>query len=148
MNLRAATRADIPTIIAFIRELAAFEKLSHEVVATEETLAQTLFAAPIRAAVVIAELEGAPVGFALYFYSYSTFLAKAGIYLEDLYVRKSHRGNGIGRALLRHLAQQAESEGCGRLEWRVLNWNASAIRFYESLGAEAQSEWTTYRMSL
>jgi len=147
VNIRAADRSDAPLILAFIRELAAYEKLAKDVVATEDTLAATLFGPHPAAEVLIAELDGEAVGFALFFPNYSTFLGKAGIYLEDLFVRPSARGRGVGRALLSRLAAIATERGCGRLEWAVLDWNESAIGFYEKLGAEPQSDWTTYRLT-
>ena len=147
MKIRAADRSDAPLILAFIRELAAYEKLAEDVVATEETLAATLFGPHPAAEVLIAELDGAAVGFALFFPNYSTFLGKAGLYLEDVFVRPGARGRGVGRALLCRLAAIAMERGCGRLEWAVLDWNESAIGFYKKLGAAAQSDWTTYRLT-
>lgn len=147
LNLRPATISDVPTILRFIRELAEFEKLLHEVEATEEKLRQTLFSPDARAEVIIAEQGGVPQGFALYFTSYSTFLAKNGIYLEDLYVSPGSRGQGIGTALLRRLAQVALDRGAGRLEWSVLDWNEKAIALYRKMGATPQSEWTVQRVT-
>lgn len=147
LNLRPATISDVPTILRFIRELAEFEKLLHEVEATKEKLRQTLFGADSRAEVIIAERAGVAEGFALYFTSYSTFLAKNGIYLEDLYVSPSSRGQGIGTALLRRLAQIALDRGAGRLEWSVLDWNEKAIALYRKMGATPQSEWTVQRVT-
>ncbi len=147
LNLRPAAVSDVPTILRFIRELAEFEKLLHEVEATEEKLRQTLFGADARAEVIIAEQDGVAEGFALYFTSYSTFLAKNGIYLEDLYVSPSSRGQGIGTALLRRLAQIAIDRGAGRLEWSVLDWNEKAIALYRKMGATPQSEWTVQRVT-
>ena len=147
MNLRPATISDVPTILRFIRELAEFEKLLHEVEATEEKLRQTLFGADSRAEVIIAERAGVAEGFALYFTSYSTFLAKNGIYLEDLYVSPASRGQGIGTALLRRLAQIALERGAGRLEWSVLDWNEKAIALYRKMGATPQAEWTVQRVT-
>jgi GNAT superfamily N-acetyltransferase len=147
LHIRAAAEKDVPLILAFIRELADYERLLHEVVATEERLRSTLFGARPAAEVVIAEVDGAPAGFALFFQNYSTFLAQPGIYLEDLYVRPEARGRGIGRALLAHLARVAVERGCGRLEWWVLDWNESAIAFYRGLGAEAMDDWTVYRLA-
>jgi GNAT superfamily N-acetyltransferase len=146
-TIRPANREDVPLILAFIRELAAYEKLAHEVVATEDGLAETLFGRDRRAEVLIAELDRAPVGFALFFHSYSTFLGRSGIFLEDLFVRPEARGHRIGRALLAHLAAVAVSRGCGRLEWSVLDWNESAIGFYRKLGAAAMDDWTVYRLT-
>ena len=147
LALRAATAADSALVLGFIRELAEYERLAHEVVATEDDLARTLFGPAPAAEVVIASWDGEPVGFALFFPSYSTFLARPGLYLEDLYVRPSHRGRGIGLALLRHLAGLAVEREYGRFEWSVLDWNAPAIRFYESVGAVPLAEWTRYRLA-
>ena len=147
MKIRVAVRDDAPLILAFIRELAAYEKLAHEVVATEDAIRGTLFGDTPRAEVLIAELDGAPVGFALFFHNYSTFLGRPGIYLEDLFVRPEARQHGVGRALLAELAVIASRRGCSRLEWAVLDWNESAIGFYRRLGAKPCDEWTTYRLS-
>lgn len=147
-RIRLAANADVPLILRFIRELAEYERLLHEVVATEERLRETLFGARPAAEVVIAEdADGAALGFALFFHNYSTFLAQPGIYLEDLYVRPEARGRGAGRALLAHLARLARERGCGRLEWWVLDWNESAIRFYRSLGAQPMDDWTVFRLT-
>jgi GNAT superfamily N-acetyltransferase len=147
MHIRPAAESDVPLILSFIRELAAFERLAHEVVATEAGLRATLFGPRPYAEVAIAEDGGESAGFALFFHNYSTFLGRPGIYLEDLYVRPELRGRGIGRALLAHLARLAVERGCGRLEWWVLDWNESAIRFYRSLGAVAMDEWTVFRVA-
>lgn len=146
MSIRPATVADVPLILRFIRELAAYERLAHEVVATEDGLRDTLFGARPHAEVVIAEEGGEPAGFALFFHNYSTFLGRPGIYLEDLYVRPEMRGKGTGRALLAHLARLAVERGCGRLEWWVLDWNEPAIRFYRTLGARPMDDWTVFRV--
>lgn len=145
--LRMASRDDVPQVLLFIKELAEYEKLSHEVVATEDILQQTLFGEKPYAEVVMAELDNTPVGFALFFHNYSTFLGKPGIYLEDLYVKPSVRGQGVGKALLRYLAQLCNERDCGRFEWWVLDWNEPAINFYRSLGAKAMDEWTVYRVT-
>ena len=145
--VRSATVADVPLVLQFIRELAEYERLSHEVVADEESLTQCLFGERPVAEAVIADYEGAPAGFALYFHTFSTFLGKPGIYLEDVYVSPKLRGNGVGRVLLRYLARLAVERDCGRLEWAVLDWNESAIRFYERLGARAMSDWTVFRLT-
>jgi GNAT superfamily N-acetyltransferase len=145
--IRSASKNDVPLIATFIRELAAYEKLFHEAVADEETLGATLFGAKPAAEVAIAEVDGDPAGFALFFPNFSTFLGRPGIYLEDLFVRPHFRARGVGRALLVHLAALAVERGCGRLEWAVLDWNASAIGFYEKIGATAMNEWTTYRLA-
>ncbi len=147
LRIRPATEDDVPLILHFIRELAEYEKLRHEAVATEEQIRQTLFGPRPYAEVVFAELEGEPVGFALYFHNYSTFLGKPGLYLEDLFVRPEVRGRGVGRRLLAHLAAIAKERGCGRMEWFVLDWNEPAIRFYRSLGARPMDEWTVYRLT-
>lgn len=147
VRIQPATPADVPVILTLIRELAQFEKLLHEVTATEEQLHDGLFGARPSAEVVMARLGDEVVGFALYFHNFSTFLAKPGIYLEDLYVRQKFRGQGCGEMLLRHLARTALERGCGRLEWSVLDWNQRAIDFYKSLGAEPLDEWTMYRVT-
>lgn len=147
LELRFATGADVGLILTFIRELAEYEKLAHEVVADEDALRSTLFGERSVAEVVIAEYEGAPAGFALFFHNYSTFLASPGIYLEDLFVRSELRGRGIGAAMLIFLARLAVERGCGRFEWSVLDWNEDAIRFYRALGAESMDEWTVFRVA-
>ena len=146
-RIRPAAEDDVPLILRFIRELAEYERLPHECVATEESVRATLFGSPRFAEVIIAEEGSEPVGFALYFHNYSTFLAKPGVYLEDLYVREEYRGRGYGHALLARLAEIARERGCGRLEWAVLNWNEPAIGFYKSLGAKPQDQWTVYRVT-
>jgi len=147
MTLRAATVADVPQILAFIRALADYERLLHEVIATEDGIRQALFGPRPYAEVVLAEDDGAPIGFALFFHTFSTFVGLPGLYLEDLFVVPEARGRGVGRALLAHLSRLAVERGCGRVEWAVLDWNAPAIRFYESLGARPNSEWTVYRLT-
>jgi len=147
LAIRPAERADVPLIAELIRGLARFEKLEHEVSMTEERLAENLFGRHRYAETLLAEEEGVPVGFALFFHNFSTFLAQPGIYLEDLFVVPQQRGHGVGRALLKHLAQVAVERGCGRLEWSVLDWNRDAIDFYERLGARPNSEWTVYRLA-
>ena len=142
-----ATRHDVPLILRFIRELADYEHLANEVVATESELERTLFGERAFAEVVLARLGGETVGFALFFHNYSTFLGRPGLYLEDLYVRPETRGRGVGLALLRHLARLARERGCGRLEWWVLDRNEAAIRFYRRWGAEAMSDWTVFRLT-
>lgn len=145
--IRPATPTDVPVIAELIRALADYERLSHEVVLDESALAEHLFGSRPYAEVVLAEHEGAVVGFALFFHNYSTFLGRPGIYLEDLFVRPEHRGAGHGKALLAHLARLAVERGCGRLEWSVLDWNEPSIAFYKSLGAVAMDEWTVYRLT-
>jgi GNAT superfamily N-acetyltransferase len=147
LTIRAAEHADVPVIARLIRELAKFEKLEHEVVMTEELLRAGLFGSHPYAEAVLALDDVEPLGFALFFHTFSTFLARPGVYLEDLFVLADHRGRGVGRALLGHLAHLAVERGCGRLEWAVLNWNREAIRFYERLGARPNSEWTVYRLT-
>jgi GNAT superfamily N-acetyltransferase len=150
-TIRDAVSTDVPTILSLIRGLAEYEKLGHEVSATAETLQATLFpddaGRPPAAYCVLAESEGTPVGFALYFFNYSTFLARPGLYLEDLFVRPEFRGRGLGKALLLHLAKLANVRGCGRMEWSVLDWNQPAIDFYESLGARRMREWQICRLT-
>jgi GNAT superfamily N-acetyltransferase len=145
--LRTATPDDVPAILACIRGLAEYERLAHECIATEALLHETLFGPDRVAEVVLASRGGETAGFALWFRSYSTFLARPGIYLEDLFVFPAHRGRGLGRRLLAHLARTAKERGYGRVEWAVLDWNLDAIRFYESLGAVPMSDWTTYRLT-
>jgi GNAT superfamily N-acetyltransferase len=147
LNIRPAKPADVPLIADLIRQLARFEKLEHEVVLTEDLLTAGLFGARPYAEAVLAEEAGEPIGFALFFHTFSTFLARPGLYLEDLFVLPEHRGRGVGSAVLAHLAHLALERGCGRLEWAVLNWNQEAIRFYERLGARPNSEWTVYRLT-
>jgi GNAT superfamily N-acetyltransferase len=147
IEIRAATPDDVPLIFALIGELAAYEKLSHEVVATEQQIRATLFGDRAVAEVLIASLDGTPVGFALFFPNYSTFLGRPGLYLEDLFVRPEARGFGAGRELLEHLARLAVDRGWGRLEWRVLDWNEPSIAFYRKLGAEPLEDWTVFRVT-
>jgi GNAT superfamily N-acetyltransferase len=146
-TIRSATTADVPTILGFIRALAEYEKLSHAVVATEDLLRDHLFGQTPAASVLIAEFDGRPVGFALFFTSFSTFLARPGIYLEDLFVIPDARGRGIGKALLSAVATEAVRRNCGRLEWAVLDWNSPAIGFYRSVGAVPMDDWTTMRVT-
>jgi GNAT superfamily N-acetyltransferase len=147
IRIRPGAASDVRLIAGLIRGLAKFEKLEDGVTMTEERLATNLFGARPYAETLIAEEDGSPVGFALFFHTFSTFLAQPGIYLEDLFVVPEGRGRGIGRALLKELARLAVERGCGRLEWAVLNWNSDAIRFYERLGARPNSEWTVYRLT-
>ena len=147
ISIRQATSDDSALVFALICELAEYEKLSHEVVATEEIIRASLFGDRSVAEIVIASLDGAPVGFALFFPNYSTFLGRPGLYLEDLFVRPQARGLGIGRALLEHLAHLVVRRGWGRLEWRVLDWNAPSIAFYKKLGAEPLDDWTVFRLT-
>ena len=142
-----ATDRDVPLILRLINDLAAYEKLAHEVTATEEELRRTLFGPHPAAEVIIGYANDEPAGFALFFQNYSTFLALPGIHLEDLFVVPAWRGHGLGRLLLTRLAALAVERGCGRLEWAVLDWNTPAIGFYKSLGARALDEWTTFRVT-
>jgi GNAT superfamily N-acetyltransferase len=146
VSIRTATPADVPLMLAFIRELAVYEHLEHEVIATPADLHAALFGPRPYAEVALACLDGHPVGFALYFHNFSTFVGKPGIYLEDLYVRPAARGLGAGKLLFAYLASTALARGCARLDWAVLDWNEPSIGFYRSLGARDQSEWTTYRL--
>ncbi|HSS61141.1 MAG TPA: GNAT family N-acetyltransferase [Candidatus Limnocylindrales bacterium] len=147
LRIRFGELADVPLIAELIRGLARYERLEDQVVMTEEKLTDSLFGERPYAETLIAEDDGQPAGFALFFHNYSTFLAQPGIYLEDLFVVPEKRGAGIGRALLARLAQIAVERNCGRLEWSVLDWNKDAIGFYERLGAKPNSEWTVYRLS-
>ena len=147
IRIEAATVADVPVILRMIEALAEYERMSSEVVATEASVRDTLFGSRPSAEAVIAYAEGRPVGFAVWFHNYSTFLSRRGLYLEDLFVLPEWRGRGIGAALLRHLAGVAVQRGCGRMEWAVLDWNEPAIRFYQNLGAKAMDEWTVYRLT-
>ena len=147
VSLRFATPADTGLILEFIQGLAEYEKLAHEVVADEEGLRRTLFGDRPAAEVVLADFDGNPAGFALFFHNFSTFLGRPGLYLEDLFVKPELRGHGIGRTLLACLAAIAVERGCGRFEWSVLDWNEPAIRFYENLGARAMNGWTIFRVT-
>src|SRR3984957_2584975 len=147
LNIRPATPNDIPEILAFIRELADYEREAASAIATHDDLLRDGFGPVKRFHCLIAEWDGQPAGFALYFYNYSTWRGHAGIYLEDLFVRPQYRGRGLGKALLAEVAAIAVSEGCPRFEWAVLDWNTPAIDFYPSFGAEPLSEWTIMRVS-
>ena len=147
LSIRFATASDCAVILGFIRELAAYERLAHEVTADEAQLRATLFGARPAAEVLIVELGGAPVGFALFFPSYSTFLGKPGLYLEDLFVRPQFRRRGLARAMLATLARECVENGYTRLSWAVLDWNANAIALYNAVGGRQQSDWITYRVS-
>jgi GNAT superfamily N-acetyltransferase len=147
ITIRSATEQDVPVIRRFIRDLAVYERLEHEVVATDEDLRKTLFGERRYAEVVFACVDGDPVGFALFFHNYSTFLGKPGIYLEDLFVRPEARGRGIGKRLLAWLAQTTVERDCGRLEWSVLDWNEPSIAFYRNLGAVLKDEWQIFRLT-
>ena len=147
IHIRPATAADTPLLLDFIRQLADYERLSHEVVTDEATLRESLFGVPPAAEAVIGLLDEVPAGFALFFQNFSTFLGRPGLYLEDLFVRPEARGRGLGEALLRHLAGEAVRRRCGRFEWAVLDWNEPAIRFYRKWGAEPLSDWTVFRVT-
>lgn len=147
LTLRGAVPADVPQILEFIHELAEYERLTHEVVATEARVSAHLFGEHPAAEVVIGEWGGDPVAFALFFHNFSTFLGQPGLYLEDLYVRPEMRGRGVGKAMLAHLARLAVERGCGRFEWSVLDWNEPAIAFYRALGAEPMNGWTVQRVT-
>jgi len=145
-RIRPAVSADVPLILSFVRELAEYERMLNEVVATEDVMREWLFEKE-KAEVLIGELNGEPVAFALFFHNFSTFLGRAGMYLEDLYVRPKARGKGIGTSMLKHLAKLTVERGCGRLEWSCLDWNTDSIKFYLSLKAKAMDGWTTYRLA-
>ncbi len=145
--IRKATKEDTSLILGFIKELADFEKLSHEVLATEDSLKTALFTNSRGAEAIIGEFNGKAVSFALYFHNFSTFLGKSGLYLEDLYVQPAYRSNGIGIAMLKYLSALAVERGCGRFEWAVLDWNEKAIALYKKIGATPMNEWTTFRLS-
>ena len=147
LNIRKATITDVPLILTFIKELAEYEKLSSTVTANEALLKETLFGVKRYAEVIIAEYDGEPAGHALYFYNFSTFVGKPGIYLEDIYIRPHLRGKGIGKALLMYLIKLGKDNNYGRVEWSVLNWNKSAINFYKNLGAVPMEEWTLFRLT-
>ena len=147
VTVRPATEHDVSLILTLIKELAEYERLSHEVVATEGSIRAALFDASSHVRALIAYVGADPVGFAVYFYNFSTFLGRSGIYLEDLFVRPAWRRQGVGRQLLGELAKRAVAEGCGRLEWSVLDWNEPAIGFYRSIGARPMDEWTVYRLT-
>lgn len=145
--IRSAIADDCASIMQFIIDLAVYEKAVEEVVSTTEQISETLFCNDPQAFALMADIDGKPVGYAVYFISYSTWLGKHGIYLEDLYVAPEHRGSGAGKALLKELAKTAVAKDCGRVEWSVLDWNEPSIKFYEALGAVAKNGWTTYRLS-
>jgi GNAT superfamily N-acetyltransferase len=147
LEIRIATEADVPLILSFIKELAGYERLSHEVSATEDLLRKSLFGERQGAEVVVGYRGDEPAGFALFFHNFSTFLGRPGIYLEDLYVKPELRGQGVGRSMLAYLAKLAKERDCGRLEWSVLDWNEPAIKLYKSIGAVPMDEWTVYRLT-
>lgn len=147
LELHPIRAEEIPLLLALIGELAEFEKLAHELVATEDGLRESLFGERPVAEAVLARVDGVPAGFALYFHSFSTFLGRPGLYLEDLYVRADHRGGGVGAALLSHVAAVAVARGCGRMEWSVLDWNRRAHDFYTGMGARPVAGWSVYRLA-
>lgn len=147
LEIKHASISDIPLILSFIKQLAEYEKLLHEVVATEAILKETLFGEKAHAEVIIGYFNDVPISFALFFHNFSTFLGRPGIYLEDLFVKPEARGKGIGQKMLGYLANVAKERHCGRLEWWVLDWNEIAINFYKKLGAKAMDEWTVYRVT-
>ncbi|HEX2450923.1 MAG TPA: GNAT family N-acetyltransferase [Gemmatimonadales bacterium] len=147
IRIAPATEDQTPLIVEFIRGLAEYEKLAHEVIATEESVRRSLFGARPDAEVVIAYVGEEPAGFALFFHNYSTFLTRRGLFLEDLFVKPAFRGHGVGKRLLQYLAQLAVDRGCGRFEWCVLEWNEPAIRFYQSVGARPMSDWRVFRIT-
>ncbi|HEY7216865.1 MAG TPA: GNAT family N-acetyltransferase [Candidatus Binatia bacterium] len=146
-HIQAATKADVPVIFSFIQKLADYERLSHEVTATEKSLTETLFGRRRTAEVAIGYFKRKPVGFVLFFHNYSTFLGQPGIYIEDLFVDEEFRRRGFGSALLRYVATLATDRSCGRLEWSVLDWNEPAVNFYKKIGAVPMSEWTVFRVT-
>ena len=147
ITIRQAVVEDSALILHFVRELARFEKAEHEVVATQDDIEESIFGIDSTVHALICESEAGPIGFAVYFYNYSTWQGKNGLYLEDLYVSPEHRGLGAGKALLKHLANIAVAKGCGRFEWSVLDWNKPAIDFYEAIGAKPKSEWIGYQLA-
>ena len=146
-TLRDATEADLPEILRLVRDLAEYEKLLHEAVGTLEDFQEALFSRNPRVFCTLADIEGRAVGQAIWFYNFSTFTGRPGIYLEDIFVEPQHRGLGIGLAFFRHLAQRAVAENCTRMEWQVLDWNEPAIRFYDRIGSESRDEWRVRRLS-
>ncbi|NRA55891.1 MAG: GNAT family N-acetyltransferase [Gammaproteobacteria bacterium] len=147
LSIRQAVAKDAAIILNFIRELAIYEKAEHEVLATEKTISDTIFANDSHINALICEQDGQAIGIAIYFFNYSTWLAKSGLYLEDLYVAQEHRGKGAGKLLLKKMAQIALEKDCGRFEWSCLDWNKPSRDFYQSIGAKSQDEWVGYRMS-
>lgn len=147
LRIRAAAPGDTPLVVELIRALAQYEKLAHEAIATPAQIDTALFGTPPKAHALIAEIDGEGIGFALYFFNFSTFLGRAGLYLEDLFVKPEVRGVGAGKGLLAELARIAVGSDCGRMEWSVLDWNTPSIEFYKALGARAMSDWTTYRLT-
>ena len=147
LQILPAAEHDVPLVLSFIGQLAEYEKLAHEVTATEDSVREALLGECHVAEAILAWLGGRPVGFAVFFHTFSTFVGRPGLYLEDLYVEPEYRKRGVGRAILAHLAKLARDRGCGRFEWAVLDWNEPAIRFYKKLGAAALDDWTVYRLA-
>lgn len=146
-SIRSTTQKDVSVIFDFIKDLARYEKMEDQVVGTEQELCETLFGESPKAEVIFLEEEGKPVGFALFFHNYSTFLCRPGIYIEDVYVKEAYRGKGYGKALFKHICALAKERQCGRVEWWCLNWNTPSIEFYKRLGAKAMDEWTVFRLT-
>jgi GNAT superfamily N-acetyltransferase len=147
VQLRLARPEDVPTVLGFVRALAAYERLEDEVLATDADFHRSLFETPVRAEALLAEIDGKPVGFSIWFYNFSTFRGRHGLFVEDVFVDPGHRGAGIGRAIFRFMAERAIAQGCARMDWDVLNWNSTAIRFYRSLGAHPLDGWTRQRLT-
>ncbi len=147
IEIRRATEDDIPLILDLIKDLAAYERLSDEVVATEDVLREFLFGTRPYAEVILGYYDGTPAGYILFFYNFSTFIGRPGIYIEDIYVREAHRGKGLGKALFKYTAALAANRNCGRLEFAVLNWNEPSIRFYKHFGAKLMDDWSLYRIA-
>jgi GNAT superfamily N-acetyltransferase len=147
VQLRLAGPEDVPAVLGFVQALAAYERLEDEVLATEADFHRSLFEMPVRAEALLAEIDGKPVGFSIWFYNFSTFRGRHGLFVEDVFVDPAHRGAGIGRAIFRFLAERAIAQGCARMDWDVLNWNSTAIRFYRSLGAHPLDGWTRQRLT-
>jgi GNAT superfamily N-acetyltransferase len=147
IEIRQATESDAALILGFITDLAIYEKLEHEVLASESDIRESLFGVDSTAKALVCTIDQQAAGYAVYFYNYSTWLGKPGLFLEDLYISPEFRGTGAGKAVLRHLAKTAVTKGCGRFEWNVIDWNEPAIQFYKSLGAEPQNEWVGYRLT-
>lgn len=147
IEIRRATESDAALILRFITDLAIYEKLEHEVLSSESDIRTSLFGVDSTAKALVCTIDQQPAGYAVYFYNYSTWLGKPGLFLEDLYISPEFRGTGAGKAMLKHMAKTAVAKGCGRFEWNVLDWNEPAIKFYKSLGAEPQNEWVGYRLT-
>lgn len=146
LKIREAVEDDIPLILSLIKEIAEYENMSNEVIATEESLRKSIFENN-RAEVVLVDLDNKTIGYAVYFYNFSTFIGRNGLYIEDIFIKKEARGKGIGKEIFKFLGRKAKEEGCKRMEWTCLNWNEPSIKFYKSLGAVPMDEWTTYRLT-